>query len=249
MKNGILCEEKEFIMHLFDFHTHVSTVEDIEYYIDNEIYTLINCSTVDECELVYPYLKKSNYIKMSVGIGPGNFKEVSTLEPFFKYAHVIGEIGLDNVWSEKNLDDQRTCFIRQLDIAKELNKPVILHTKGMEEEIVCILKNYNLMKIVHWYSGSEEKLRKFNEQGCFFTLGVDYLSNVNSHNVLKVVKTANILSETDGLFSIEWVHNKEFSRSKIKEQLEESVEYISINHQITTSQYAKNSMEVWELLK
>lgn len=235
-------------MQLFDFHTHVFTKEDIEYYIDNKIYALINCSTIKECELVYPYTVSSKYIKMSVGIGPSNCEQVDSLASYFPLAHAIGEIGLDNVWSEKDIDLQKACFSTQLDIAKQLNKPIILHTKGMEFEIAEILSKYDLIKIIHWYSGDKAELEKYTAQGCFFTLGVDYQYNSNSRRVLDYADISKVLTETDALFSIEWVHNKKFDISKIKEQLIESTEFIQKNYQATEDQFTRNNMKIWNQL-
>ena len=55
----------------------------------------------------------------------------------------IGEIGMDNVWCQVPESVQRSVFARQLEIAEELHKPVLLHTKGMEREIARMLEGFS----------------------------------------------------------------------------------------------------------
>ena len=55
--------------------------------------------------------------------------------PLLKQASIIGEIGMDSVWCDVDLEIQKEVFEKQLQLAKEWDKPVILHTKGQEKTI------------------------------------------------------------------------------------------------------------------
>ena len=92
----------------------------------------------------------------------------------FKTCDAIGEIGMDSVWCEVPMDIQRRSFERQLQIAADLKKPVILHTKGMEREIAAMVRDFPEPVCVHWYSGGIESFEAFLEMGCYFTLGPDF---------------------------------------------------------------------------
>ena len=77
----------------------------------------------------------------------------------------IGEIGLDNVWCTVDLGVQRTVFERQLAFAQQLGKPVVLHTKGMEREILDTIRYYPKRYLVHWYA-CPHWLQDYIDLGC-----------------------------------------------------------------------------------
>ena len=62
----------------------------------------------------------------------------------------------------------------QLQIAADLKKPVLLHTKGQEKRIAELLRGFPYHMCVHWYSGTEQDLEPYLDLGCYFTLGPDF---------------------------------------------------------------------------
>ena len=81
-----------------------------------------------------------DFIYASVGISPNDVENVekgefqSHLEQIKRLANcskvvAIGEIGLDYYWNKENKDIQKEIFIKQIDIANELNLPIIVHTR------------------------------------------------------------------------------------------------------------------------
>jgi TatD DNase family protein len=211
-------------MNYVDFHTHT---DDINLYDNLKIYTLINCMTLEEVLKWLPVSTKSPYIKLSIGCHPNHPELIDALLPYYKYGHVVGEIGLDNCWSQAPLEDQRQSFIKSLKEAQILNKPIILHTKGMEAEIFEILKNYDMPKIIHWYSGPVHILEKVKLESTFFTIGPDVLVNKDVQKLLAWLPVEKILVETDGLEALEWVSNERLDESAILNTLKSTLEYIS----------------------
>jgi len=68
----------------------------------------------------------------------------------------IGEIGIDLYWDKKWLREQCLVFEQQLDLALEMNKPVVIHARASFEEIFEILKKYegtSLKGVFHAFSG------------------------------------------------------------------------------------------------
>lgn len=92
---------------------------------------------------------------------------------YFQTSDAVGEIGMDSVWCGVSLERQKDCFVRQLQIAEDLKKPIVLHTKGQEQEIYELVKDYPGKVCVHWYSGDTATFEKYLELGCWFTLGPD----------------------------------------------------------------------------
>ena len=115
----------------------------------------------------------------------------------------IGEIGLDYHWekdAERRLIQQK-IFIEQLDLARQLNLPVCIHSRDAHGDMLKILKSEakNLRGVLHCYSGSLEMARELWKLG--WLIGVDGpLTFKNSAKLPEVVKAAPqemLLIETD----------------------------------------------------
>ena len=81
---------------------------------------------------------------------------------------------MDSVWCDIPLDIQQKRLEEQLQIAADLKKPVLLHTKGQEKRIAELLRGFPYHICVHWYSGTEQDLEPYLDMGCYFTLGPDF---------------------------------------------------------------------------
>src|SRR5690606_13908805 len=86
-------------------------------------------------------------IYATVGVHPHDVKDMdnSTLEILRSLAQrdkvvAIGEIGLDFYYDNSPRDDQRKWFREQLKLAKELNLPVVIHSRDSQQETFDILK-------------------------------------------------------------------------------------------------------------
>ena len=115
----------------------------------------------------------------------------------------IGEIGLDYHW-EKDIerrDLQKKIFIRQLDIARQLNLPVCIHEREAHFDAIEILKSNakNICGVLHCFSGSLEIAKEIWKMN--FLIGIDGpITFKNSAKLPEIVKAAPedmILIETD----------------------------------------------------
>ena len=183
---------------MIDAHVHV-TGELLPYLRD--VQCIANADSPEE----YRFLKSSGLPVISAGIHPwkADVTDWSAMEPILRAVPVIGEIGLDCVWCDVDMDVQRKAFRRQLALAAQLGKPVILHTKGMEREILDTIRQYPNRYLVHWYS-CEEYLQEYIELGCWFTVGPDV-----RRNVAQQVPIDRLLIESDGLEAIAWAKGQE----------------------------------------
>jgi TatD DNase family protein len=115
----------------------------------------------------------------------------------------IGEIGLDYHWEKdsERRQIQQKIFIEQLDLARQLNLPVCIHSRDAHGDMLKILQTEgkNLRGVLHCYSGSLEMAREIFKLG--WLIGVDGpLTFKNSAKLPEVVKAAprdKILIETD----------------------------------------------------
>jgi len=83
----------------------------------------------------------------------------------------LGEIGLDYHYDFSPREMQRDCFARQLELARELNLPVIVHDREAHEDTLKLLREYRPAGVVHCFSGSWEFAREILGLGMYIGLG------------------------------------------------------------------------------
>lgn len=114
----------------------------------------------------------------------------------------IGETGLDYYHLDKRKEEeqkklQKESFIKHLALAKELDKPLIIHCREAHQDVLEILKNRKLKGVVHSFSGRWSQAQQYLEMG--FYLGFNGLITF-ARDYDKVIKNApleRILLETD----------------------------------------------------
>lgn len=153
--------------------------------------------------------EKYHNIYAVVGVHPHSAKEVdnSTLEIIKSFAKrekvvAIGEIGLDFYYDNSPRDIQRKWFIEQLNLAKEVDLPVVIHTRDAAQETFDILKEAQdgkLRGVLHCYSGSAEMAMEYVKMGFYISLAgpVTFKNSRVSREVAKVVPLDKLLIETD----------------------------------------------------
>ena len=179
-------------------------------------------------------------VLVSCGVHPWQAERVTLddMRPFIRQCAALGEIGLDSVWTDADMDVQRRVFIEQLELAEALRLPVILHTKGMEGEVARILRRYTVPKLVHWYS-CERYLEDYLEQGCYFTVGPDYESNPAVQAVLRRVPLDRVMTETDGLDALAWALNRPVAADEIEAALRGELRAVAAVHGISEAVAAR----------
>ena len=112
----------------------------------------------------------------------------------------IGEIGLDYYWDTSTKVTQETMLRAQLELALELNLPVIIHDREAHGDSLRIVCDYpGLRGVFHCFSGSAEMAKELIRRGWYlgFDGPVTYKSNKKAAEVLAVTPLERILVETD----------------------------------------------------
>jgi TatD DNase family protein len=113
----------------------------------------------------------------------------------------IGEIGLDYYWHKDNKEEQKTVFIRQIELANRYEVPIIVHMRDAAQDTLEILQKHRPVKggIMHCYSGSVEMAFEYIKCGMYISLGGP-VTFKNAHipkEVAKAVPIERLLTETD----------------------------------------------------
>jgi TatD DNase family protein len=114
----------------------------------------------------------------------------------------IGEIGLDYHWPEPGRDIQQKWFIRQLELARELRKPVVIHSRDAAEDTIRILEEQMVEEmggVMHCYSYSRELAERVLKMGLYIGVG-GVITFKNGRRLVETVEAApldRIVVETD----------------------------------------------------
>ena len=119
----------------------------------------------------------------------------------------IGEIGLDYHYEPTYKPEQEELFKIQLDLAQELDLPVMIHNRDATEDTLKILQfqisNFKfsnpLRGVVHCFNGSKETAQQILNMGLYVGIGgVLTFKNCKLYETLKVVPLERVVLETDG---------------------------------------------------
>ena len=204
-------------MEIFETHAHY----DDEKFPDREqviqachesgIRYIVNCaSDIASCKTTLKLAETFPYVYAAIGVHPHSAKEMDedNLDRLYNYLTAsdkvvaLGEIGLDYHYDFSPRDVQQDWFIEQIELAKELELPIIVHTREALEETYQILDDYSYGLtggIIHSYNGSVEMAKRFVDLG--FHIGIGGM--ITFPKVRKVIETVKelpldrLLVETD----------------------------------------------------
>ena len=112
----------------------------------------------------------------------------------------VGEIGLDYYWDDSHKEEQRALFRRQIKLAMELDKPVIVHDREAHGDCLDIVRDYpGLRGVFHCFSGSVEMAEELLKRGWYlgFDGPVTYKNARKALEVLEICPMDRLLLETD----------------------------------------------------
>lgn len=174
-------------MELFDSHAHYEDamfkddrLERLEALKKTDVKYILNCcSDVDVFDTVMDNVEKFDFVYGSIGVHPnwvpvtpeGYLEQIKELAKHPKIV-AIGEMGLD-YFGDAPHDLQKKIFIEQLELAKELDMPVIIHDRDAHEDTFEILRQYKPLGILHRYGGPVELLKEAMDWGMYVSYNND----------------------------------------------------------------------------
>lgn len=201
---------------LFDTHAHF---DDEQFDKDrNEVLTslagygvtnIVNIGAdIDGSEKSVSLAEQYPFIYATVGVHPSETKnmtekDIDRLRELAAHPKVraIGEIGLDYHYDDNAPPDvQRHWFMRQLELAKELDMPVVIHDRESRGECLQILKDMKVSNgVVHCFSGSAETAKEVLRLGMMisFTGVLTFKNARKAVEACKIVPMDRLMIETD----------------------------------------------------
>lgn len=232
----ILEDEKAGMSQIIASFCEIDTVNDV-------------CTFVDNYNIVYA----------TIGFHPdqaSKYNDTDLLklrELCLKYKKIvgIGEIGLDYHYGKENRDEQIILFKKQLDLASELNLPVVIHSRDATKDTVDILKNYSLNGVIHCFSGSLEIAKEYIKMGFLLGIGgVVTFKNSKLPLVVREIPLESIVLETDSPYLTPTPYRGSVNSSKYIPIIAEKIAEIK---EISTSEVASvttnNALKLFDLGK
>ncbi len=202
-------------MEFFDSHSHYNDEkydEDREkiikkIYEENITKTVCIGYNLEKSKHSIEIAKKHDFIYSAVGISPNDIEDYSDenlqkIENLAKYDKVvaIGEIGLDYYWNKENKDLQNDLFIKQIEIANNIKKPIVIHTRDAYLDTIEILKTHPVKEkgIFHCCPLNQELIKDGLDLGFYISFsGNITFKNAKSEGAISLVPMDRILIETD----------------------------------------------------
>lgn len=253
-------------MKLIDSHAHLTSDdfnEDRSFLIKDLSNFAVNYAIMPACDLENSYetvklAEKYENLYAQVGFHPENIESFddSSIEKLEKLAKnpkvvAIGEIGLDYYWQDDNKDEQKEIFIKQLDLARKLKLPVVIHSRDSIDDCLEILKDYKDLKVqIHCFSYSYIHLMECMKRGYYISIGgvVTYKNADNEKNAAINVDLDKLMLETDSPYlSPEPYRGRRNDPRKIVEVAREIANLRGMKLSKLAKRTSKNAMEFFNI--
>ena len=197
---------------MIDTHVHLN----FEEYIDDLNMVIMNAEDqgvekmivvgIDEVSSAYAVTLAEQYpsVFASIGIHPSE-AHISTqfISSFVNHPKVvaIGECGIDLHYSSDNLKEQIETFKKQIELAIEYHKPIIVHSRSAVKECLDVLKPYQgkVRGVFHCFSGTLEEANRVIDLGMYIGLDgpITFKNAFDAKALAKHIDLKHILVETD----------------------------------------------------
>ncbi|MGG4167488.1 TatD family hydrolase [Rossellomorea vietnamensis] len=202
---------------LFDTHVHLNAEqfdEDLEEVlsrakeagVEKMVVVGFDRPTIDRAmELIGQY----DFLYAAIGWHPVdaidmNDEDLTWIEELSQHPKVvaIGEMGLDYHWDKSPKDVQKEVFRKQIQLAKKVKLPIVIHNREATQDIVDILREEGAEEvggIMHCFSGSPEIAQECVEMNFYISLGgpVTFKNAKKPKDVAKEIPLEKLLIETD----------------------------------------------------
>lgn len=202
---------------IFESHAHFDDKafdedrdEVLNSFVKNGIECVINVgANIETTKKTIELTEKYSFVYGSIGVHPNDVEELNEekiewlkSKSFLEKVVAIGEIGLDYYYDEPDRELQKKWFIRQLELAKEVELPVIIHSRDAAKDTADILKNEKAEEIggvIHCYSYTKEMASEFLQMGFYIGIGgvVTFKNGKKLKEAIDYIPLESILLETD----------------------------------------------------
>ncbi|MGN1277758.1 MAG: TatD family hydrolase [Floccifex sp.] len=198
----------------FNTHTHLNSEQlypnremYIQHALDNGVeYIVVAGYDLESSRKAIEIAHEYPFVYATVGISPNDClkttdEDLNEIERLLQdpRAVALGEIGLDYYWDDVPRNQQRDIFLKQIDIAKKHQKPIVIHARDAYEDTYAILKQAAHYGIMHCYSGSAQMAKRYIDIGFEISLAgpVTFKNAKVPKEVASTIGIDHLMIETD----------------------------------------------------
>lgn len=165
----------------------------------------------------------------------------------------LGEVGLDYYWDKTRVERQKEIFEKQILIAKEFNKPLIVHDREAHFDTFEILKRTGAKEvgvIMHCFSGSVEFAKQCIKEGFYIALGgvVTFKNAKKMKEVANAIPLEYLLLETDSPYLTPVpFRGKRNEPSYVKYTAEEIAKIKGVNLEEVEKASTENALKIFKI--
>ncbi|SHJ45494.1 TatD family hydrolase [Hespellia stercorisuis] len=226
----------------------------------NDVGIIINSgASLESCRSTIRLTEQYPFVYGSLGIHPDQVGELN--EESFSWLReqcgrekivAVGEIGLDYYWDKEHHDLQKQWFVRQLELAGELNLPVVIHSREAAADTMETMKKHGmgLGGTIHCYSYSVEMAREYVKMGFHIGVGgvVTFKNAKKLKEVVAEIPLERIVLETDCPYLAPVPNRgKRNSSLNIKYVAEEIARIKNIGYDVVVEQTEQNARSLYRL--
>lgn len=203
-------------MNLFDTHAHLldekfkPDFDDVLKRTNDNMALVMNVGcNLEDCRKTVALAEKHPKIYAAVALHPNDandytdelWAEISQLAAHPK-VKAVGETGLDYYWHDAAPEAQKILFIKHIDLARQLQKPLVIHDRDAHQDTIDVLKSQNAAQIggiFHSFSGSWEMAKLLLKMNFYISLSGP-VTFKNANKLLEVAENIpldRLLIETD----------------------------------------------------
>ena len=178
--------------------------------------------------------------------------DLKLLEEQLKHKKVVGvgEIGLDYHYGKEDIEEQKTLFRQQMDIAEKHGLPVVIHSRDATADTISILSEYpKVIGDIHCFGGSLGSANIYISMGYKIGIGgVVTFKNSNLYKVVEGIGIDNILLETDAPYlTPEPFRGKKNSSKYVPYVAKKVSEILNMSEEDVGKATSKNAISLFDL--
>lgn len=197
-------------MPYFDIHCHLDKLSDPDAAVARAQQAgvkriLTQGLNPDNNRVALRLAQQYDVVEASLGLYPNDAIELSEeeLEAELEFIReqrpvAIGEVGLDYHWDDEHQDEMKQVFRRVLELAREIDRPVIIHSRKAEEDVIELLEEFPEVRAdLHCFGGKLSLAKRAVECGAYFSIPANVTRSTHFQRLVEELPLDRVLTETD----------------------------------------------------
>jgi TatD DNase family protein len=146
---------------------------------------------------------KYKNVKAALGLYPIDALKIKNLDEELDFIRknkdkivAVGEVGLDYYWEKQKKKEEKEIFQKIIDLAEEIKKPVIVHSREAELDAIEMLESSKVKAVLHCF-GAFELVKRAIDNGFFLSIPANVVFSGHFQKIVEMAELRNLLTETD----------------------------------------------------